>query len=577
MCPDPHASPDPADATAPAAPPTQKPARAPGFLRHAAVVSSLTFASRLLGLVRDRVMGSVFGTSPWHAAFIIGFIVPNLFRRLFGEGALAAAFMPHYARLIETDPALAKRFASRCVAGLAVALAALTLLCEAGLWLAMQTDTVSGSDKAAAALRMTALMLPYMPLVCGVAFLGAILQVHRRFGPAAAAPVVLNVAMIAAAIAAGFLPDAASGPRGVTLVAAAVLVAGVVQVVWLGSAVRTTAPLGRAGVALRDPATSAPTRAMLCTMVPMVIGLGVFQINTLLDQLIAYSLAAPADAGPGTLMHFPTWTGWAPAAHPIQTAAVVPLNFAQRLYQFPLGVFGIALATAIFPALSRAAAAFPAKTTAPSDSEFADTLRRGLRLSLLIGLPSTAGLVVLATPVCRVVFEAGAFTTHDAARTAAVLTGYAAGLWAYTLTHVLTRAFYALDDAKTPLRVSLALVGFNLALNLTLVWPLGVAGLAWSTAISASLQVALLLMLLRRRVQHPIDRAVLTSWARTTLLVAAMTTGLVLALRGVNPLALSRTASAGLVAAAIAGSVAFVAAGAWALRMPELGWLRKRQ
>jgi len=309
-------------------------------------------------------------------------------------------------------------------------------------------------------------------------------------------------------------------------------------------------------------------------MLPMVIGLGVFQINTLLDQLIAYGLAAPA--GSDAPLHFPAWTGWAPSPYPIQTASVVPLNFAQRLYQFPLGVFGIALATAIFPALARAAASFPAKTTAPGDSDFAQTLRRGLRLAFLIGLPCAAGLMVLATPVCRVVFEAGAFTTHDASRTAAVLTGYAAGIWAYTLTHVLTRAFYALDDAKTPLRISLGLVGFNLTLNLTLVWPLGVAGLAWSTAISASLQVALLLVLLRRRVQRPVDRAVLTSWARTVLLVAAMTAGLWFCVRGIDPLALSRTASAALVAAAIAGSAAFIAAGAWALRMPELGWLRKR-
>ena len=208
------------------------------------MVSVFTFASRLLGLVRDRVMGATFGTSPWHAAFVIGFIVPNLFRRLFGEGALAAAFVPHYARLVETDPQLARRFASRCVATLTVVLAALTLLGEAGLWLALQTDAVAGSDKASAALRMTALMLPYMPLVCGVAFLGAVLQVHHRFGPAAAAPVVLNVLMITAAIGAGFLSNAADGPRGVTLVAVAVLVAGVAQLVWLGLAVRTTAPLG---------------------------------------------------------------------------------------------------------------------------------------------------------------------------------------------------------------------------------------------------------------------------------------------------------------------------------------------
>ena len=157
-----------------------------------------------------------------------------------------------------------------------------------------------------------------------------------------------------------------------------------------------------------------------------------------------------------------------------------------------------------------------------------------------------------------------------------MLTGYAAGIWAYTLTHMLTRAFYALDDAKTPLRISLGLVGFNLTLNLTLVWPLGVAGLAWSTAISATLQVALLLVFLRRRVQQPIDRNVLTSWARTVLLVAAMTAGLWFAIRGIDPMTLSRTASAGLVAAAVAGSAAFVAAGAWVLRMPELGWLRKK-
>ncbi|MEE9403955.1 MAG: murein biosynthesis integral membrane protein MurJ [Algisphaera sp.] len=542
-----------------------------GFLRSAAVVSVFTFASRLLGLVRDRVLGSAFGIhSPWLAAFFVGFTVPNLFRRLFGEGALTAAFVPHYARLVETNPALAQRFASRCVAGLAVLLAAVTLIGEAGLLFALRGVE---SGKTSAALEMTALMLPYMPLVCCVAFLGAILQVHHRFGPAAAAPVILNVATIGAALWAGlrYGTNAGNTRGGVVIIALAVLAAGLIQLAWLALAVRRTAPLTREGLAKHDD-VSTPMRAMLRTMVPMVIGLGVFQINTLFDQLIAYSFAAPA-LSPNAALHLP---GLAPRPYPIQTGGIIALGFAQRLYQFPLGVFGIALATAIFPVLARTAAACPANAPAPSDSEFTRTLRRGLRLAFMIGLPASAGLMLLAVPTCRVIFETGQFTSSAAFFTAAVLVGYASGVWAYTLTHVLTRGFYALDDAKTPLKISLSLVGFNLMLNLAFIWPLGVAGLAWSTAISATLQVFFLTRALGRRVQTPLNTEVLRSWATTAALTALMAAGLWLLVQTFPPATLNRTQCAALLATGITASVAFFALGAWLLKMPEIHWLRKR-
>jgi len=225
-------------------------------------------------------------------------------------------------------------------------------------------------------------------------------------------------------------------------------------------------------------------------------------VNTAIDSLIASwrTMVGPTIFG----------VEW-----PLPEGSLTFLACAQRLYEFPLGVFGIAVATAIFPAMARES----------HDREaFLATLRRGLRLTVFIGLPASAGLVALRSPLSATLFQGGHFTAEDASMVAWVLLGYAPAIWAYSIQQVATRAFYALGDATTPMRVALAMVALNLVLNLVLIWtPLGVAGLAWSTGITAIVQVTIILRLLARRTGTIIDRDVRSSWTKS--LVCAIATG----------------------------------------------------
>ncbi|MEM9418655.1 MAG: murein biosynthesis integral membrane protein MurJ [Planctomycetota bacterium] len=534
-----------------------------GFVGHAALVSALTLVSRMLGLVRDAVLAAVFGASMVLDAFLIGFIVPNLFRRLFGEGALTAAFIPRYTKLLKDDPALARRFASLCVVVVAMLLAGITLIGELVLsvWLAN-----SDQEKTTLAIRLTMLMLPYMPMVCGVAFLGAILHVHRKFGPPAAAPVLLNMAMIVAALVA--VSQQTHERAAITFVAVSVLVAGAIQIAWMAIAVWKTAPLTTAFAG-----TKQHFRGMLLTMLPMVVGLGVFQINTLMDGLIAYGLAAPPD-DPGGSFNFAGNT----YDYPMEAGAVTTLTLAQRLYQFPLGVFGIAIATAIFPSLASAAAGRGgnAKPQAADHSDqFAAIFRRGVRLTLFIGLPASVGLILVRIPLTRVFFEYGEFTSEDALRSANVLMAYASAVWAYSLTHVTTKAFYAVDDAMTPLKVSLGMVAINLVMNLTLIWPFGVAGLAWSTAFSAVVQSIVLVLLLRKHVAQPITGEVMRGIGITLGLTAAMGVAVGAVMGMVDPAALNKGQSVGVLGVCVGLGAVIVLGGGWALKLPEVREFRR--
>ncbi|MFW5682388.1 MAG: murein biosynthesis integral membrane protein MurJ, partial [Phycisphaeraceae bacterium] len=492
------------------------------FVGHAAVVSGLTLVSRFSGLLRDAVLARFLGLSAATDAFFIGFLVPNLFRRLFGEGALASAFIPQYARLRESDPALAKRFVTATLACLAALLSAITLLAVAALWAASTWG--QWSDRTELAIALTMLMLPYMPMVCLVAMLGGVLQVHRRFAPAAAAPIVLNAVMIAACLWAGLRVGASeggAGEAGATIAAATgvgVLIAGAGQLLWLALAVR-----GTAGPSRRVTGTGEPLKKMLRVMGPMVLGLAVYQVNALFDSLLAFGLSAPP-GGEGTF----TALGRT-VAYPMQSGDVAALQWAQRLYQFPLGVFGIAIATAIFPALAAAAGREERSDRdamgGDETGSFRGILRRGLALTVLIGLPAAVGLVLVREPLVSVVFERGAFAAGDVPRVATILVGYAVGIWAFTSTHVLTRGFYARQDSTTPVKIAVAMVALNLALNVTLIWPLGAAGLAWSTAISGIIHAGTLAVVLHRRVGQLVNAALLGSWARSaaaTLLMIAV-------------------------------------------------------
>ncbi|MEM6392417.1 MAG: murein biosynthesis integral membrane protein MurJ [Planctomycetota bacterium] len=534
------------------------------FLHHATTVAALTAASRLTGLARDAVLAAAFGLGLVADAFFLGFLIPNLFRRLFGEGALTAAFIPNYTNLKQADPAAAARFAKLCVAGLAAVTGVLVILGELAVFLLMQHD--GWSEKGQLALLYTAVMLPYLPLVCGVAFLAAVLQVHGRFGPGAAAPVLLNLAMIAAATLG--IATSRDQPHAATLIAVAVVLAGLGQLAWLFFTTRKHLTAGGPGFA----DTKAPLKKTALMLGPMLLGLAVFQLNALFDALLAFFLAPPSPDQTTT-----TLAGYTFEA-PVQTGAVAALQWAQRLYQFPLGVFGIALATAIFPALAAAAAKKPTlseRGSSPQSPTFLTTLHQGLRLTAFIAVPASVGLLLVREPLTAVIYQRGQFTDADTARVAAIVAGYALAVWAYAFMHLLTRAFYALHDAKTPLRVSLAAVALNLTLNLLLIWPLGTPGLALSTAIAAVFQAFLLLYFLHRKLEGP----VLPHDVRFSLAKTCLASAMIAVPVGLLPTALQMQGleSSWLILAAqvVAGLIAFPSA-ATLLRMPELTWLLKR-
>jgi putative peptidoglycan lipid II flippase len=433
-------------------------------------VSGLTLISRLGGLARDVATVRVFGDTAIGSAFSAAFLVPNLFRRLFGEGALAAAFLPVYSKAVARGGEDASRLAALVLRRLALVTGAITLLGE-GVLLALVLLGGGEADRALS-FRLMMVMLPFMPLVCLAAILGAMLQVHGRFGPAAGAPILLNLFMIAGALL-HFMGPRFDAVTSAYVIGALVVVSGVAQVAWCARALRGFTRLTGSGRGAEGEG-----RAVLRGFVPVAIGLGAIQLNTFLDTLIAM---------------WPIWVG--PTVfgfvYPLDEASNAILGYTQRLYQFPLGVFGIAVATAAFPMLT-AAADDPAR--------LGRTLARAIRLSLFIGLPASIGLVVVRHDLVYTMFGGGAFSDEGVRRAAAVLTGYAFAVWAYGLNHVFVRVFYAKGDMATPMRLALMSVGVNLALNVTLMWSMREAGLAWATAFSQFAQTLALAVLVRRHV-----------------------------------------------------------------------------
>lgn len=434
------------------------------------VVSSLTLLSRVLGLVRDVVTARLFGDTAIGSAFAAAFAVPNTFRRLFGEGALAAAFVPEYASLVERDARAADRFASFTVALLGLATALLTVLGELGLWLALSMAEPGGSRHLSIVLVMLA--LPFMPLICVAATLAGVLQSHGRFAPPAAQPIVLN-ACVLGAVGLHALREGASKESAAMLLCVAVVVSGVLQVAWslvaLRRHVRWTRVLAGVGQSARN---------LLRRWTGTIIGLGTLQASALLDVLLAM---------------WPIWFGATMfgLAYPLDEQSNAVLFYAQRLYQFPLGVFGVAVATAAFPLLSRLAG---------EPEKFKAALIDALSLSVAIALPASVGLMLVASDLTATLFGGGdGFSEQGTRRAAFALMGYASCVWAYACNQVLTRAFYARGDTRTPAFISLFALLANLALNLTLIWWLREAGLAWATALAAASQTVALLVLLRRK------------------------------------------------------------------------------
>lgn len=511
--------------------------------RDTRTVAGATLVSRVFGLVRDLVMVRIFGDTAVGSAFNAAFALPNLFRRLFGEGALSAAFIPRYADLARTESQRADRYASLVLAALALVTSLITIAGE-GLLLLWLLNGTADPDRSLS-IRLMMIMLPLMPLVCGVAILGGMLQVQGRFAMPAAAPIVLNICMIAAGGAA--LAAHAAPERAAVLIAIATIVSGVLQLAWALAALRPYVRFSTRFAAVADEA-----RGTLRRFLPVLVGLGTLQINSLADTVIAM---------------WPTWVGPTMFGRPVplDQASNAVLGFTQRLYQFPLGVFGIAVATAAFPQLSR---------DANDPKRFGATLARGVRLSLFIGLPASAGLLLVREDIIRVMFSGGGgFSEVGRARAAAVLAGYALAVWAYSLNHLLARACYARGDTASPMRISLAMVAVNIALNLGLIWSFKEAGLAWATAATATLQAVALSVTLRS--STPDTPPILPAFARLLALALAMS-ALVWGVLAVAPAGESWNSSAMRLTLATAAGIGGYAALARLTRTPELGWLLAR-
>lgn len=489
------------------------------FVGHAKLIGGLTLVSRVTGLLREIVAGHYLGTGLVASAFTVAFTIPNLFRKLFGEGALSAAFIPLYTQEVKRERELSTQhpplssqtstssveshsapstvFASASVNLLCIFLLGLTIVGELVLAAILVFDRHMLPDRALT-LKFTAIMLPYVLLICGTALLGAILQVHRRFGAPAAAPIILNLCHVAVVLIGAKVLHLRRGLDAAKTISLQttlaywlsffVLVAGAMQVMILLPGLRAVGFCFRPVLHLWTPAI----RKMLKLTLPVALGAGVLQLSVLLDKGISVLLMQGVDVAGHPVTHFSFLGHW--VRYPMEMGAPARLNLAQFLYQFPLGVFAIALATAIFPNLSAVAL--------DKDAEhFKSVVRQGIEATLFEGLPASIGLILVREPAVRLLFQHGQIGAHDADLIARSVLFYSAAIWAFSLQQILNRAYYALHDTTTPLVLSIVTLAVNLAVELPLVWtPLGEAGMAAGTFASFAIQAAVMLVILDRRV-----------------------------------------------------------------------------
>lgn len=440
-------------------------------LGSAGVISACILLSRILGFLRDVLCTGFFG--PVWDAFIFAFQIPNLFRRLFGEGALSAAFIPTLSYYLNQKPfAEALRFINIIITvlfGFLALLAGAVILFTFALPILAPDLVASSKVLSPLFLKLLRLMIPYMPLICLVALLQAILNSLKHFLMPALASVVLNICWIGGFIAAGYISQ--NDETRVLIIAWAVLIGGLLEVLI------QIPPLWRRKI-IYAPAISFShpgLKEVLRLMGPVIIGLAVFQVNLFIDNLIAFIFIP-------------------------ESGAVSALYYGNRLMQFPFALIGISLATAVFPFLAEYA----------SKKDFTgmfEELNKALRIALFIGLPASVGLMVLAEPAIHwsfysvpiSLFNIKAFSLDAVSRTSLVLFCYALGIWSYGAVQITNRAFYSLKDMATPVKIGIYMVAVNFALNMILVWPLKESGIALATTISSVLNLGILLYALGKK------------------------------------------------------------------------------
>lgn len=461
------------------------------LLKSAATVGGLTMASRLLGFVRDIMIASVLGSGPVAEAFVVAFRFPNLFRRLFGEGAFNSAFVPLFAKRMEGEGAeAARRFAENVFSGLLFVLLIVLAVAELGMGLWMMVYVHGFADDPAKfdlAVLLTRIAFPYLVFMSLVALLGGVLNSLQRFWAAAAAPILLNIILIAVLLVVVAL-GTGNAPLTGQLLAWGVCFAGLAQFLMLWIACRN------AGMRLipRLPRLTPGVRRLVTLGVPGVIAGGIAQINLFLSTMFA----SPQEGA----------NAW--------------LYYADRIYQLPLGIVGVAIGVVLLPDLAR-------KLRAGDDAGVDRSQNRALEFSMLITLPAAVGLLVMPYPIIQVLFERGAFSASDTRATAAALAAFAIGLPAFVLTKIFSPGFFAREDTKTPMYYALTGVGLNI-LGAILLFPLmGHVGIALATTAASWVNVLLLGFTLRARGHFTAERQLTRSMMRIVL--ASLVMGAVLA------------------------------------------------
>lgn len=498
------------------------------ILRATGVVAAGTLLSRVLGLLRDVVISGVFGAGPLTDAFFVAFAIPNFFRRLMGEGSLAVAVVPVYTRYLTQDREEAQK-ALRAVATAAVlVLLALTAGGVAGArgLVELQVFGWRSGEVLPLAVELTRICFPYLFFISLVALSMGVLNAHGHFAAPALAPCLLNLSLIASALLLAPLLD-----PPVKALAWGVLAGGILQLLLQLPFLRSHGVKFRPLLELRHPAVLRIGRLML----PMVAGIAVFQVNQVVNRLLASFLPH------GSISY---------------------LYYADRIFEFPLGLFAVALGVAALPSFSR-------RVAHGQWEQFREDVEMALRTILFISVPATVGMMVLRVPLVHVIFQHGVFSPRDTVLTAQALMAYSPGVAAYGAIHVLSRAFYATEEARTPVKCAAIGAGVNLAAGLLLMGPLRHAGLALANSLAAWVNATLLFHLLRgqlplqgRPLAKGLGKALLASGAMVPWLLWTSSKG-----EWVNPAGFGKTL---FLLAIVAGALAIYLGVSFVLRSAEL-------
>jgi putative peptidoglycan lipid II flippase len=426
-------------------------------LKDIGVVSLFTVVSRVLGLLRDQVQLWVFGETVFIDAFVTAFLLPNLFRRLLGEGSLTAAFIPTLQETIrDRGHAGAYELLNRVVSWLVVITGSLVVL---AMVLFSQARLIPWIDpKWYLAADLAVIMFPYLALICVAAAFNATLNVMERFTEPALSPIWLNIAMIVSLAGAGL--HFAHSPLGeVRWLCVGVLIGGFFQMAVPAGVLIRGGWRPRFELGLTDS-----VRQIARLMAPGLLGTAIYQINITVSRLLAFSLSA----------------------------AAAMMFVANRLMELPIGVFAIAVSTVVYPLLARHA-------TERNFAGMAEDFHKGLRLILIINVPAAAGLAVLSEPIVRVLYQHGHFTAADTAAMAPLVALFVIGLPFFSIVNLTVRAFYAVKDTRTPVRVALIDFVVNLVLSLILKQWLGAPGLVMASTAAIIVQTVLLQRALARK------------------------------------------------------------------------------